>query len=260
MENIDLVEQSKIKNFLAACDELINGKFILADIKIMRVLNLIADCEPLYRYINECLIDFNFEREYSRAEVKNRFNNGQFIVPQEKEKLVALVYNLFTAFEKKQIDFYSFVNNNFATLNGGGEYENFTQSVIVPFKNAIAIQFGLMEDNMQNAQEQPNEEETEEQKEEKNEIETIWDDIAVLVDSLINIVSNERKIKADAKENILYVLKSIKYCSKYNDMRLVSSLLLSAEMLLVKVNSTKIVISEIKNEIRAYYDLATKKE
>ena len=94
-------------------------------------------------------------------------------------------------------------------------FTNHRDGNLVFLRSSFAIQFGLMEDNMQNAQEQPNQEETEEPKEEKNEIETIWDDIAVLVDSLINIVSNERKIKSDAKENILYVLKSIKYCSKF---------------------------------------------
>lgn len=259
MENIDLVEKSKIMNFLSACDELINGKFILAEVKIIKILNLIADCEPLYRYIQECMIDFNFEREYSKAEVKNRFNNNHFIAPQEVNKLVALVYSLFVGFENKQIDFYSFVNNNFVTLNEGAEYDLFVNTLVVPFRNILAKQFDLGEKAFNKNTQNEVVEDEQESLEEKDEIEQIWDNVSTLVDSLVNTVLFERKVKKDAKENILYILKSIKYSSKYKDMRIVSSFLLSLEMLLKKVNSTKIVLNEIKTEIGKYYELVAQK-
>ena len=52
---------------------------------------MIATNNSLYNYIKKCLIEFSFEKELSRAEVKNRFNNGVFKLPAEKDKIVAFV-------------------------------------------------------------------------------------------------------------------------------------------------------------------------
>ena len=37
--NNENIEREKIINFINACNELVNGKFILADIKISKILN-----------------------------------------------------------------------------------------------------------------------------------------------------------------------------------------------------------------------------
>ena len=72
-------ELSKIAQFISSVDDMINGKFILADVKITRVLNMIAGSDELYRYISECMIGFDFSREYHRAEAKNSLNGGAFV-------------------------------------------------------------------------------------------------------------------------------------------------------------------------------------
>lgn len=271
MEMITQNELNKISAFINSCDDMINGKFILADVKILKILNMIASSEPLYRYIQECMIDFDFSREFSRAEVQNRLNNGNFVAPVEKEKMVAFVFCLLVEFDKKHLDFYSFINKNFATLTPGGEYGLFAKTLLVPFKNAIAEHFGLVGtasdvqvvqevENTQN--EQPAQDEVEEKEEEpapeKTEMDEIWDNIPVLVDSLIRTVMLDRKIKQDLKNSLEYILKSIKYSLKYNDMRLVASLVTSFDILVVKIRSLKFIVEDLKNEIKRYYELARK--
>ena len=228
-------ELSKISAFVNSCDDMINGKFILADIKILKILNMIANSEPLSRYIQECMIDFDFNREFSRAEVKNRFNNGHFTIPTEPNKLVAMVFSLLVEFDKKHIDFYSFINNNFATLTKGGEYENFAKTLLVPFRDIIAYNFSLidstmavMPENEQDVQDeaQPSQMQPEIDKavieEEQTEEDRIWKNIGFLIENISNTIVMERRIKNDDKDNILYMLKSITYSAKYKDMRLVS--------------------------------------
>jgi hypothetical protein len=41
-------ENIKIKNFFDACNEMIQGRFILSDIKISKILKAIANSEVLY--------------------------------------------------------------------------------------------------------------------------------------------------------------------------------------------------------------------
>ena len=269
MEMITQNELNKISAFINSCDDMINGKFILADVKILKILNMIASSEPLYRYIQECMIDFDFSREFSRAEVQNRLNNGNFVPPVEKEKLVAMVFCLLVEFDKKHIDFYSFINNNFSTLTPGGEYGLFAKTLLVPFKNIIAEHFGLINgsSNVEVAQEpvqtQPQDEEilkdekVEEPAVEKTEMDKIWDNIPVLVDSLLRTIMLDRKIKSDLKNSLEYILKSIKYSLKYNDMRLVASLVTSFDVLVAKIRSVKFIVEDLKNEIKRYYELAS---
>ncbi|MBQ0017312.1 MAG: hypothetical protein KBT30_01615 [Clostridiales bacterium] len=278
MEKVSNEELVKISQFISSCNDMINGKFILADVKILKILNMIASSEELYRYIQECLIDFNFEKEYNRAEVKNRFNNGVFVPPQDRKHLVAMVFSLLVEFDKKHIDFYNFINTNFATLMPGDEYANFAKTLLVPFRDAIAFNFGLYEDSKENyekikafeekeamvKEEEMQEEVVEEDSEDKlaqamnNAVveaeEKIWKDLPVLVDSMMNCVMTDRKIKGENKDNVNYILKTIKYASKYKDMRLISALLTSVDVLTVKATSIRFILKDLKNEILDYYN------
>ena len=278
MEKVTNDELVKISSFIASCNDMINGKFILADVKILKILNMIANSEALYRYIQECLIDFNFEKEYNRAEVKNRFNNGVFTPPQDSKHLVAMVFSLLVEFDKKRIDFYSFINTNFATLTPGGEYANFAKNLLVPFRDIIAYNFGLYHNEQPEVQfdanqpqedfEQPEQSQLEqvveqpepEVKEQKSDLELaeerVWKDLPIMIDSIMNCVMTDRKIKRQQKDSLIYILKSIKYASKYNDMRLISAMLTCVDQLTVKSNTIKYILNDLKNEIMDYYNKA----
>ncbi len=259
MENLTSEQVGEVKRFISSCDDMINGKFILADIKILKILNMIAGSEPLYKYIQHCMIDFNFEREYGKAAVKNRINGTTFVPPSEHEKLVAMVFCLLVEFDKKHLDFYTFISENFATLTPGGEYNLFAKTLLVPFRDIIANHFGLLnqeqvQTNFETPKEQVEEQpEQQPQEVEDNEQEKIWEDLVILADSLINTIMMDRKIKQGEKDNYIYILKSIKYALKYRDMRLVSALVTSLDMLLFKTKSTKFMMEDLKSMINTYY-------
>ena len=56
-------ENIKIKNFFDACNEMIQGRFILSDIKISKILKAIANSEVLYNLFAKVLTDFKFKEE-----------------------------------------------------------------------------------------------------------------------------------------------------------------------------------------------------
>src|SRR5574344_2091421 len=143
MIKVSSEELSKISQFVASCNDMINGKFILADVKITKILNMIAGSDELYRYITECMTGFDFSREYHRAEVKNGLNGGVFAVPAEREKVVAFVFCLLVECDAKRIDFYNFINENFIAENRSDAYKFFSTKLLVPFRDILAGHFGL---------------------------------------------------------------------------------------------------------------------
>ena len=136
-------ELSKIAQFSASVDDMINGKFLLADVKITKVLNMIAESQELYRYISECMAGFDFSKEFHRAEVKNSLNGGSFNPPSDPEKLVAFVFCLLVECDSKRRDFYTFIGENFAGETRADSYKNFSNVLLVPFKETITARFGL---------------------------------------------------------------------------------------------------------------------
>ena len=54
-------KQEELDLFLVRADELIESKYIVADIKIVNLLKSIASSETLLAVFKNCLTDFDFE-------------------------------------------------------------------------------------------------------------------------------------------------------------------------------------------------------
>ena len=333
-------ELSKISQFLSSCDDMANGKFILADIKITKILNMIADSEELYRYISECLMGYDFSREYHRAEIKNGLNCGYFAVPTEPNKLVAFVFCLLVECDAKRIDFYSFINENFPTQNRTDSYNNFASKLLVPFKEIVAAHFGLatngdsevqnlteqyrsdlqsepvfaqfdggtyyendgFEQVEQNNFQQPNTSQKNDYSEQyqsqmqnqpqnyqqnfaenqdysqngkqqlgrtevniampvskfQTQIQTenkkdVWAEICEISANVESSVYAERHLKQYLKEELLYILNTIKYATKYKDVKIISALVTAFDELSKKYRSIQFVFGELKNKLQTLY-------
>lgn len=325
-------ELSKISQFLASCDDMINGKFILADVKITKILNMIAGSEELYRYISECMTGFDFVREYHRAEVKNGLNGGVFAAPQEPKKLVAFVFCLLVECDAKRMDFYTFINENFRLASRTDAYQNFASNLLVPFKDIIAMHFGLDGANVQKVEmitetyrndlaqnpvfendanhtnfdsvelqnnyqyddngaqngyeqnelyNQSNEQHFMQNNEDvsalhaqnvnqTNEYDApvsnfqsamqesikkndVWADICEICSNVESSVYAERHIKDYLREELLYILKTIKYSTKYKDVKIISALVTAFDELTKKFRSVQFVFGELKNKIEQLY-------
>lgn len=316
-------ELSKIAQFVASCDDMINGKFILADVKITKVLNMIANSEELYRYISECMVGFDFAREYHRAEVKNNLNGGTFAAPQEPEKLVSFVFCILVECDAKRLDFYNFINENFGKEGKSAAYNVFATTLLVPFKEIIANHFGLsavsndaiesmtenyredlkqmpifedennktiIEDhiysntnedynvpadqtyaedyNYQNESYMTTEHNyqsvpsgiSEQQTfsapsfaEQKQNNKDVWQEICDICENVESAVYAERHLKEYLKEELLYILKTVKYSTKYKDVKIISALVTAFDELTKKFRSIQFVFGELKNKIETLY-------
>ena len=256
MGNITNEDLKSLKKFEDACDAVITGKFILADVKIRDLVQTIEESTYIYKIINNCMLNFNFEKELQRAEVKDEYDNSAFIVPDNKYTMIALVFCLLYAFDTKKIDFYDFIKINFSTLAMNGEYTNFAKSLILPFKNAILSYYEEDEAqepdyDMQNSYVDPKYMADYEQNKKE---ETSFDKISQSINAIIEKIYVDRKIKEQEKQEHLYVLKSTEYCLKYEDMRLVSSFVTCFDSMAKKIRSVQFLLTEVKNIIKDYYD------
>ncbi len=140
MENIN---KEEINNFIRACNDLIYGKFILVDIKITSVLKSIAESADIYNILAECMINFDFAREFSKAKVST-VSDTTFKLPMEVHKIIPLVFCLLVEIDSKRIDFDQFLRTQFPYAdNQKDEYTKFANNIIVPFRDAIASLFDM---------------------------------------------------------------------------------------------------------------------
>ncbi len=141
MENIN---ENEVKDFLKACNDFINGKFILAEVKLSKVLQEIAKSKDVYNVIAECLNGYDFEREFARSRANNLVGGSNFRLPIESHKIIPLVFCLLVEIDRKRIDFNYFLKTQFSHAETQKEeYDAFITTVMVPFRDAFKNMFGI---------------------------------------------------------------------------------------------------------------------
>lgn len=149
MEEKDL---EQLQEFVSACNDFADGKFILADIKISKILRLISKTPQLYDLIAECMINYDFEKEYENAKIGK--DNTAFQLPTETHKIIPFVFCLLVEIDSKKINFNEFLKTQFPYANNQNEeYLAFSKSVIVPFRDAIANLFNIETEQFHTEQE-----------------------------------------------------------------------------------------------------------
>lgn len=137
--------KSDIIQFINACNEFIEGKFILADIKISKILRSISSASEIYNLIAESMINFDFEREFERAN-KSSLGKGvnHFELPLDNQQIIPLVFSMLVEIDSKKLNFNTLLSTSFPLVNTQKEeYELFSKYVVLPFRNAIAQIFNV---------------------------------------------------------------------------------------------------------------------
>ena len=126
--NTNIKELSALNN---ACDELLAGKYILIDIKIKSILNVIDTDTKLKDIVSSYVSNYNFNDLY------NTVMNNSFAAIQDEKQIISFVYNLLYRFSNKDIDFQEFLNTFYPDLDITIQIANFVNDIIIPFKQAV---------------------------------------------------------------------------------------------------------------------------
>lgn len=248
-------ENIKIKNFFDACNEMIQGRFILSDIKISKILKAIANSEVLYNLFAEVLSDFKFKEEFENAKTPNKVNGGYFAVPEEDEKIVALVFCILLEVDNQKMNLQNFVNDYFYSPEGYNiSYSNFSLSVLVPFKNAVLNLLGCNEDGTPIEEEEeevePEEEEIEEEPNHKQKI--LFANLKMSLNELLSVIVKS-KISYEEKEELKIIINALFEAIEMESLIIINALVIPLEHMIGKNKQVKFYYNDFKECLVQFY-------
>lgn len=247
-----------LENFLNSCDEFIQGKFILADIKISKILRAISTSKEIYNLMAESLINYDFKKEYTALKTQADEQGKDFSLPSDAQSIISFVFAMLVEIDSKRIDFSDLLSTTFPyATSQREEYAMFSQKFILPFKNSVARVFGIMPNGEGNFEDvtAPNvleEKPTMEEKEEPKP-EPVQDDTALLFDGIARKCSLiEEKLQnsktTDRRANILLLTRAMKEACGLRKMNIVVALVMSLNEFSYRERLIKNEVHEI-NEI-----------
>lgn len=257
-------EKEKLKNFFASVNEMIGGRFILSDVKVAKVLKNIASSEVLYNLFAECLVNFNYDAELAQAKVSNRVNGGYFVLPNDEEKIVALVFCMLLEIDNQKLNLQSFVTENFFSADGYNiSYSNFALNVLVPFKNSVMNLLGVNEegesttkdyDEMQQNQttiddfmeEEPKEDET------IQKTKILFSNMRVVLYNMLTTL-NEYRFKDMERDELQILFRGMIEAVEIENFKLINAFLVAFEKIIGKNKYFKVDFEELKKMLADFY-------
>ena len=254
---ISAEEKQNLLDFFSACDEMIDGRFILSDVKIARILKCVAKSELLYNLFAKCLVHFNFNNEFQAAISANKVNGGYFVLPAEEKRIVALVFCFLLEVDKGKMSLQNFVNDNFFSPDGYNiSYSNFSINVLVPFKNSVKNLLGVdddgnelprvNEDGEQIIEEQLSLEDTSEEK-------ILYANLLRSLNELYGATDSSTKLKKDIKEEILIIIRALQDAIELQNLRIINALCIPLEYLTAKNKFLRPYYENFKDDLVSFY-------
>lgn len=137
--------EEELNQFTEICDEVMNCKFIVAEVKIMKLLKCMATTPVIFNELEKCLEDFNYEFEFQKAKVPKEEGKVVLSLPVEATKKVALIFRILYDIDTKKLDLQKFINDYFVTSGEPYEsYNNFCNGIIRPLmENVVYLLTGI---------------------------------------------------------------------------------------------------------------------
>lgn len=245
--------RNELMEFAKACDEFIEGKFILADVKIANILKKIADSTDIYNILAECMINFDFSKEFSKSRVSGSVGANTFRLPTEIHKLIPLVFCLLIEIDKKNIDFNYFLRTQFPFADTQKEeYDSFAQNVILPFKESILQLFDInpnelnIEEVKENSISVPIVKEIEE--EDKDDFFKSMKERCLAANESLGLIKNIAR-----RENVLTLLEGIIETCNIENIKIINALVYALNQELKGEKHFRKIIESINNIYFTYF-------
>lgn len=252
---ISIEEVAKINNLINSCDELINGKFILSEYKIAKILKDIGESKEVYKLLAECMQNFNFDREFSRAEIT--LPRKKFVLPEEPEKILPFVFCLLMEINNKKLDLNSFLNEYYSDEEGVDPFFKFASETVKPFRNIIYNYFKEEEAepeqnfNVPETEQPEKEEPQEEQSEEEENIEKFFNECENICKDILSELQYERK--KDLVDDARYVVQTMIMACEEKNFRTLSALIISFGAMSENLKSIRFLTRELKNILISFF-------
>ena len=251
-------DKQKIKDFVDACNDMIEGRFILSDTKVSNILKCVVKSEILYNLYSTCMKNFKFSTVLQDCSASNPNNAGHFVMPADAKSIVALVTCLLLEVDKQSINLQKFVTENFYNADGYNiSYNNFALTILVPYRDAVMelLKVNDPEGKVVEADaEQLNfMQEPESTPEADNNTKLLFANLLMSISELQNAINEDVKIKFSEKEELLIVLRALTRAVKLEELLLINALLVPLEHEVPKHKKLKPIYDNIKIHIADIY-------
>lgn len=135
-EVLDSMKASGYDEFLSACEDLRNCKYVIAENKIAALLKAIADNKQLYSMFGAALYGFDYKTEFADCVSGNGFS-----VPVNAETAVALVFRILLDIDSGKMPLKNFLEAYFFSESINESFSRFLLEVIVPFETYCKAMF-----------------------------------------------------------------------------------------------------------------------
>jgi len=254
-------EKQNLLDFFIACNEMIEGRFILSDTKVANILTCVVKSELLYKLYSDCMVGFKFSRMLEFCKASNPNNAGYFQMPQEDTDVVAFVTCFLLEVDKRNINLQSFVTDNFYSADGYNiSYNNFALTLLVAYKTSVKNLLSIddngqpvsREEGLENEQLTFQENISEEAKANDN-TKILFANLILSIVELQNAINDDAKIKYNEKEELLIVLKALSRAVHLEELIIINALLVPLEHSLNKNKKLKNLYDKLKLIIADIY-------
>ncbi len=121
----------KVDEFAAFCDEMINSRYILAEGKIIKILQTVALSTVLQQIIGSALSGFDY------AATARDWGEGKKRPPFSEKDHVALVFCILADIDSRKIFLSDFLRKFFWNGDINSAYGAFVSTLLVPFKKYV---------------------------------------------------------------------------------------------------------------------------
>ena len=132
---------AKIQRFFTACDELISGKYILADNKISELLKSIAASNELTTLFSAVTKGFDYpaaKRQYLKYPLTPNGTRGAAYLPRDRAESIAFVFCLLVEFDGGTMHLDEFLRKYFYEDGSyTASYSLFATRMIRPFRDIV---------------------------------------------------------------------------------------------------------------------------
>ena len=250
----------KVLDFYNACTDLQNAKLLLADAKIGKILKCITASSELFAAVGECLVNFNFETEFRKAQVQRESKNLYFALPSDRSKLVALVFNILSSCDTHQLDLHALIRDFFTNDSDDMSYGflNFVHKIVFPFRDALCSMVGFGDDEQEPVEDEEEEtcevcEDDECEIDEEDLLGNFFSDVSTILSRIREVVKDDPKTKQDRKEEILITLDALFQTIDLGNLKIMNALLISLYYLLANVKSVRFYKTELEERFAKFY-------
>lgn len=127
-EYIDSMKAKGFGEFIKACEDLKNCKYVLAENRIATLLKSIADNKQLYSMFGAALYGFDYKTAFSECVVGNGF-----VLPNEPKKAIALVFRILIDIDSGKMPLSNFLEAYFYSESLNESYARFGLEIVAPF-------------------------------------------------------------------------------------------------------------------------------